>query len=130
VLALCEDRVALVRTYRYPVGTWEWGIPRGFAHGDDAAETARRELTEEIGAEPDELMPLGLVTPNSGLLSSVVHLFAARYGTPVSTPTDTGEVADVRWVSRDELDHAISGGDLTDAFTLAAVLRARYRGLL
>jgi hypothetical protein len=34
----------------------------------------RAELTEELGREPDELIPIGTVTPNSGLLACKVKL--------------------------------------------------------
>ena len=130
VLAVCADCVALVLTYRYPVSAWEWGVPRGFAHGSDPEVTARAELTEELGREPDTLTPIGTVTPNSGILSGRVELFHARYASAVSSPEDTGEVAAVRWLPMAELSSEIASGGIADAFTLAAIACAAARGLI
>lgn len=30
VLAVADGSVALVKTYRYPVASWEWAVPRGW----------------------------------------------------------------------------------------------------
>lgn len=130
VLAVCADRVALVLTYRYPVSRLEWGVPRGFAHGGDPAATARAELAEELGREPDSLTPIGAVTPNSGILASRVELFLGRYATPVSAPRDTREVAAVRWLTLTELAAEIARGDIEDSFTLSALTCALARGLV
>jgi 8-oxo-dGTP pyrophosphatase MutT (NUDIX family) len=130
MLPLAAGRVGLVRTYRYPIGAWEWGIPRGFAHGQDARESARAELAEEIGGAPAELAELGTMTPNSGLLASVVHMFVARYPAPVSAGTDQSEVAEVRWLTIPALLSDIAAGRITDGFTLAAVCSATCRGML
>jgi ADP-ribose pyrophosphatase len=130
VLALCAGRVALVRTYRYPVEVWEWGIPRGFAQHDNPDATARSELAQELGEAPDHLLKLVQMTPNSGLLSSVVHVYIARYATQMTSPIDTGEVAAVRWLPVRELLNEISSGEIRDGFTLAAVGAGVACGLL
>jgi 8-oxo-dGTP pyrophosphatase MutT (NUDIX family) len=130
MLAVCEDQVALVRTYRYPLASWEWAVPRGFAHGDDASRSAGAELAEELGHEPDDLIPIGTVTPNSGLLASRVTLFLARYATAVSEPTDRREVAEVRWIGFKAPYGEIASGQIIDAFTLSAVTCAQARGLI
>ena len=119
-----------MRVYRYPTGEWEWAIPRGFAHGDDPMQTARAELVEELGAEPVELIDLGSVTPNSGLLAGWVQLVLARFDTEVADPLDTGEIAAVRWVDPATLRSEIAGGDIRDGFTLAALAAAAVRGLI
>jgi 8-oxo-dGTP pyrophosphatase MutT (NUDIX family) len=130
VLARCGDTVALVQVFRYPIDAWEWGFPRGFAHGDDPAATACTELYEELGAEPDELGPLGVMNPNSGLLASTVHLYVARYATPVARPYDSAEVREVRWVPVPELMADIAAGRIVDGFTLATVGLAVAAGVL
>jgi 8-oxo-dGTP pyrophosphatase MutT (NUDIX family) len=130
MLPICRNQVALVLTYRYPLGSWEWAIPRGFAHGDDASSSARAELVEELGREPEDLISIGTVTPNSGLLASRVELFLARYATLVTEPTDRNEIADVKWVTTKELHDKITSGQITDAFTLSSVTCAQARQLI
>ncbi len=130
VLALSGRRVALVRTYRYAVGGWEWGIPRGFAHWPDAAPTAVAELREELGGPPDALTSLGLVHPDSGLLGFAVQVFLARYDATVSAPTDVDEVAEVAWADVAEVWRRVHAGEVQDAFTLAALSLATAAGQL
>lgn len=130
VLAESAGTYALVRTYRYARGSWEWALPRGFGHSADPCVTARAELVEELGAEPVELVALGEMTPNSGLLAGSVHLLFARYGTAVSAPVDTDEVSAVRWVDLPTLTAEIRAGGIVDGFTLAALAAAAVRGLL
>ena len=125
MLAICEDRVALVRTYRYPLASWEWAVPRGFAQGDDAGESARVELAEELGQEPDDLIPIGTVTPNSGLLAGRVEIFIARYNIAASEPLDHREVVDVKWIDMQTLYGEIASSRITDSFTLSAVACAQ-----
>ncbi|MET7512788.1 hypothetical protein ABZS88_04800 [Streptomyces sp. NPDC005480] len=62
--------VGLVQTYRYPVGSWQWGLPRGFSHDRDPLVTARTELYEELGAQDAEFELLGTMTPDSGMLAT------------------------------------------------------------
>ena len=124
MLASSGDRYALVQTYRYPISNWEWGIPRGFAHGDDPCESARAELIEELGAPPAGITLLGTVTPNSGLLADRVHIFHAGYNREVAEPLDADEVVKVRWVDIQTLLAEIAAGEIVDAFTLAAVTLA------
>ena len=130
MLPVCDGQVALVLTYRYALDSWEWAVPRGFAHGDDATESARAELAEELGRQPDDLTPIGTVTPNSGLLAGHVELFLARYATAVSEPADRKEVAAVKWISTKRLYDQIASDQLTDAFTLSAVMCAQVHGFI
>jgi len=130
MLARAADQFALVRTYRYPISAWEWAIPRGFAQGDDPRQSALGELREEIGGEPDELMALGIVSSNSGLLAGRVHLFYARYSAAIATPTDKDEVTAVRWVDLGTLLAEIAAGSLIDSFTMSAITLAAARGVL
>jgi 8-oxo-dGTP pyrophosphatase MutT (NUDIX family) len=115
--------------YRYPLGEWEWGLPRGFAHSADPEVTIRAELEEELGAAPAALHPLGRVAPNSGLLAGKAAMFHAVYSEPVADPQDI-EVREVRWVPLQELVRAVGDGHVHDGFTLAALAAAAVRGLV
>ena len=130
MLAVCEGKVALVHVYRYPVTSWEWAIPRGYAHYDDASRSARTELTEELGQEPNELASIGTVTPNSGVLASHVELFVAYYSTIPSGQADHYEVTNVKWINIRTLYNEIARGQIKDAFTLSAIACAQAHGLM
>lgn len=129
VLPLSSAGVGLVRQYRYPIGQEVWELPRGFGEGPDPSVDARRELKEETGLEAEELIPLGVVYPNSGILAMEARLFAARCQPVTEEPLDD-EVSRFRWFRKSELLEKIDSGEINDAFTLAAVQRALLRGLL
>jgi len=130
VLPVAADHIGQVRVFRYPIGQWEWSVPRGLAHGGFPEQTAREELAQEIGASPSWLTHVGQMTPDSGLLASVVHLFVAGYAREASQPRDTLEVSAIRWIQVQKLLRDVADGEVTDGFTLAALCCATARGLL
>lgn len=131
VLPVCGRSVGLVLTFRYPTGRWEWGVPRGYGHGDDPVASALAELEEELGARPDRLTPLGRAHANSGILAGHSAFFLAEYAQPVASPLDTDEISAVRWVSFVELGRMLADDTtIMDGFTLAVVGAAVARGLV
>jgi 8-oxo-dGTP pyrophosphatase MutT (NUDIX family) len=131
LLALHEGRIALVRSYRYPIGAWQWALPRGFAHDADPLVTARAELAEETGVTDAELRVIGTVTPDSGVQSHRVAIVLAEVRRlPDGGPLDDDEVAEVRWVLPRELEREIADGAIEDGFTLAALALARAKRVL
>jgi ADP-ribose pyrophosphatase len=130
MLPVAAGRIGLVKTFRYPLAEWEWSIPRGFGDYDDPLISARSELAEELGLAPDELVQLGTVAPNSGLLSAKVRLFLALYSKPPSTPLDADEIHAVRWLTVEDLREEIGTGQIIDSFTLSALAIAMLTGKL
>lgn len=121
VIAEYAGRCALVRTYRYAVGAWQWGLPRGFAHGTDSRLTAAAEVGEELGTRITGLRLLGTVTPDSGLLATRVDVYHAIVEDLSMKTEDPDEVAEIRWVPRDQLLDLVASGEIEDGFTLAAL---------
>jgi ADP-ribose pyrophosphatase len=129
-LPVCGDLVGLVKTYRYAIGAFEWSLPRGFAHSIDTSISVLTELNEELGAKPVTVQRLGEVAPNSGLLASRVDVFVAHYASVVSSPADTDEVSDVRWIPVSQVLGEIGDGRIIDSFTLSALCLAQIAGVL
>jgi ADP-ribose pyrophosphatase len=126
IVATFADRIALVRVFRYPIGRWQWGLPRGFGAAQDPLVAARAELREELGiADPVSLTVLGSFTPDSGIRASSVYVVHADVDRPSEQPEDTEEVAEVTWATADVLDDLIRSGKLDDGMTLAALAIAR-----
>lgn len=129
-LALCRGRIALVKVYRYAIGAWEWGVPRGFGHGPDPTQSVLAELDEELGGAPASVEPLLAVHPNSGLLAGTTHILLARYDEEVAAPQDRREVAAVRWETPARIAAEIRAGDVpADGYTLAALMAGTLHGL-
>jgi ADP-ribose pyrophosphatase len=145
VLPLVDGGVMLARHFRHATRTWSWEAPRGFPEsGEEPADTAARELTEELGLVPVELSYLGPIYPDTGLSCSAMHVFAARATGDQNTGDQiTGDQAtagpgadrlegidEIRRLSPAELDLWIADGLISDAPSLAAIALARSRGLL
>lgn len=131
VLPLWNGKVGLVRQYRYPVEEWVWEIPRGFGDSTDARREAFRELGEETGLVPLDLIDLGEFHPNSGLLAARVKIFAACFADEVrSAGPAKGEIDRFEWVPVARVLEMAASGDLKDSFTMVALLRAMQRRII
>lgn len=124
LLAYKGGRVALVRTFRYPIAKSEWALPRGFAHGGTVEETAVGELREELGVTKSQLRVLGYVTPDSGLLATRAAVVLARIEAMAEIHEDQEEVEAQLWVTPDRLGSMIRSGEIEDGFTLSAWMLA------
>lgn len=117
-----DDRVILVRQYRFGVEGSTLEIPGGMCDdGEPPADAARRELREETGYEAGELELLGSVHPNPAIQNNRCHSFLApgvrRAGAP---DPDTDEAIEVVEVPLSEISGLIAGGKITHALVIAA----------
>jgi ADP-ribose pyrophosphatase len=130
VLPLLDGKIALILHQRHATRQKHWEIPRGFAaYGETPDETARREITEEIGVSDPEVIDIGSVYPDTGASNVHTRLYLARLKGIGHIETDEGIDA-VKQVTIDELDAMLRAEQITDSFTLAAILQARVRGLI
>ena len=118
-----ENKVVMIRQYRH--GTKETGleIPGGVVEGDDAsmAVAARRELVEETGYEPEEMVFLGKVAPNPALQDNWCHSFLARGARPVREQAlDAGEDIEVVEVGLEEISALIASGQINHGLVVVA----------
>jgi len=125
VLPLHSDgTVSLIRQLRPAVDAVMLEIPAGRLSPDELpAECACRELREETGITAANLIPLGIVHSSPGVFDEVIHLFAA---TGISQGTAQPEADEEIEVLRLPLAEALlmaSDGRISDAKTLAALLR-------
>ncbi|MEU3406997.1 NUDIX hydrolase [Streptomyces sp. NPDC006670] len=129
VLPLLEGRVVLIEHFRHAPRAWGWEIPRGFGtQGLEDAANAAKELREEIGAEVLELLPLGVVHPDTGVMGDRVLLYAARIDGIGALAVGEG-IRRTLTVPFEEAEAMVLDGRITDGFTMAALLRARLAGL-
>ena len=127
ILAIDErDNVVLVSQYRYVFGKTILEIPAGkLEPGEDPAVAALRELKEETGASPVEFIPMGRLLASPGCYGEVLWLFLARGLTQGQSDPDEDEFLSVERIPFDELIHRISTGEIEDAKTVAAALKAK-----
>ena len=129
VLAL-DDRnnVLTVTQYRYVFGKTLLELPAGkLDPGEDPVTGALRELKEETGAVPDIFLPLGRIIPAPGCYGEVLHLFLARGLHMEDQHLDPDEFLNVERIPFEEMVHRCLTGEIEDAKTVAAVLKAKLQ---
>ena len=130
VLPIKGELIGLLRQFRYPIGKEVWEIPRGFGECENPQEDALRELKEETGIEiePERLIYLSVIHPNSGILASSVHLFAALCDQAQQTASqEDTEATEFRWVPLEKVLSLIEIGEITDPFTMSTILLIKQR---
>lgn len=129
VLPLDErNNVLTVTQYRYVFGRDLLEIPAGkLDPGEDPVTGALRELKEETGAVPDTFLPLGRILPSPGCFSETLHLFLAKGLHMEAQHLDPDELLRVERVPFAEMVHRCLNGEIQDAKTVAAVLKAKVQ---
>lgn len=136
VLAYHTGDVLMIRQPRPALGLITWELPRGGAnHGEYLENAAIRELKEETGIDivSEQLVSLGKVFPDTGLINSDVEAFFVDASFGDKTPLRLGEdeqIAEGLWVPKDTLLDACMDGSVECGYTLMAVMRAFTRHLI
>ena len=127
VLPLAEDNTVLTVTqYRYVFARPMVELPAGkLDPGEDPVAGALRELKEETGAVPEELISLGSIILSPGCFGETLHLFLARGLKMEDQQLDEDEFLNVSSIPFDELYRRICSGEIDDAKTVTAVLKTK-----
>jgi ADP-ribose pyrophosphatase len=123
VIAVDEaGRVLMVQQWRHPVQRLLWSLPAGGMEEGETPESAiRRELREETGYAADQLEPLYAYHPNPATANEMFHLFVAKGVREISQRLP-GEIHDVRWFERREIEAMLDRGEVMDGLTLVGLL--------
>ncbi|MBX6321827.1 MAG: NUDIX hydrolase [Rhodospirillaceae bacterium] len=120
----------LVGQYRYPLGRYSWEIPEGGGRLDlPPIESARRELKEETGLTARgwcEIQRMNL--SNSVSDEESIAFLAWDLEAGEAAPEDN-EQLEVRRVPFAEAVAMVLAGAITDAISVAALLRVRLMAL-
>ena len=116
-----DERIAVVRQFRAPVGDYVWELPRGLGTTGSAAVDAAQELEEETGARALRLEVLGRIHPDSGVQRQRVAVVRAWVDEASTRPVDVEEISSAAWWEPARLRDAITEGVLCDGISLAAL---------
>jgi 8-oxo-dGTP pyrophosphatase MutT (NUDIX family) len=118
-----EGNIVLVREYRHAAGKVMIGLPGGVSDpGEtDRAAVGARELAEETGYVPREMIPVGTCYPNPAIQDNEIHFYlalgAARNTAQSLDPNEEIEVLEMPYadfLAYEDLDvqHAIHAAAL------------------
>ena len=127
IVALDEHRrVALLRQWRHAIGGWIWEIPAGCRRaGESARACAERELSEETGLGAQRWDHLGAIVTIPSFCDERIELYLARELNDAPGELDHDEVISATRVDLDETLAMIARGEMVDAKSIVALLRAR-----
>ena len=121
-----EGNVFMVRQFRYPLGKEIMEIPAGkLEKGENPLDCAVRELSEETGYSAGKMISLGEMYPSPGYCKEVLYAYLATELTPGASHPDDDEFLSVEMVPFDKAVSMALSGELRDAKTVVALLRAR-----
>ncbi len=122
VLYVEEDKVLLVRQYRYAYGESLYEIPAGKLNmGEDPMQAAKRELQEETGVIASDLRLLYVDYPSPGYTDEKIYIYQAFGGNRTQANLDEGEFLDVEYVPLDKAKEMLRKGEIKDGKTIIAL---------
>ena len=129
ILAVKDDKILLVKQFRYPFKEIMYELPAGkLEAGEDPFEAAKRELEEETGYCADKWTNLGYVCTSPGYSDEKLYLYKAEDLKFTHCHPDDGEIIQAFEYKYDDVLKMINNGEINDAKTLCALLRAEIKG--
>jgi ADP-ribose pyrophosphatase len=123
-----QEYTWLVGQYRYPLKSYSWEIPEGGGNLlVPALETAKRELKEETGIEAahwEQILEMHLSNSVSDERAIIFLATGLTEGTPC--PDET-EVLTLRKISLIDAIQMVQRSEITDAMSVAGLLKAALR---
>ena len=125
-----EGRVVMIRQYRHATSGYLLEVPAGtLDHPGEAPEAcALREVEEETGYRAAKLDPLGWIWTTPGFTNERIWLYRATGLTPTRPAHESDEVITVERLPLDEAVKKALSGEITDAKSVCALLRASTLG--
>lgn len=130
VLIIRDQRVLLVRQYRFLIDDFSWEIPGGGVHSYETPEQAAvRECREEAGVVCHRLSPIFDYLLGLDVTDSRVLLFRATEFSDLAEMPTGGETDAREWVPVAECLRRLQSREIKDLMTMIALLYATHPAL-
>lgn len=121
-----NNEVICVKQFRYPFASTMIEVPAGKldSKDEDPERAARRELREETGMSCNKLTYIGKMYGSPAILDEVIHMYIAEGLSEGECDPDEDEIIETASIPIDKLIDMIMSGEICDAKTQLAVLKA------
>ena len=122
ILFKINDKFVLEKQYRYAFNEEMIEIPAGkLEEGEIPLPAAEREMLEETGYRPLEMVFLGDMYPTVGYSNEVIHLYYCDKAIKEERHLDNDECIDLFTLSLEEIEQLIYENKIKDSKTIAAL---------
>ena len=122
---LPDDRIALIRQYRYPVQQEMIELPAGKLDQNESPENcAVRELEEEIGYKASKLTFITNIHPAIGFADEIMGLYLAEDLQKTASNRDIDEFLELMPTHLHKAVEMVWNGAITDVKTIIGILWA------
>jgi len=121
-----EMNTYLVGQYRFPLEQYSWEMPEGGGPlGIDSLESAKRELLEETGLKAKSWTEIQRLHLSNSVSDELSILYLARGLQQFEAEPEDTEQLMVHKLPFEEVYQMVCRGEITDAMTVATVLKVR-----
>ena len=121
-----DDKVLMVRQYRYALKEELWELPAGKLEKDeDPFEAAKRELEEECGLTADHYTSLGEFYPTVGYDTEIIYTWVATGLHETHMHLDADEFLTPDRVPLEKAYEMVMRGEIKDGKTIAGILKLK-----
>lgn len=114
----------LVKQSRYSLNQYTWEIPEGGCpQGESPLDAAKRELEEEVGLQAGEWQQLMTMHLSNSVTDEFCLVFVARDLFPGQQQLEPSEDIELKKLPLVEAINMVKRGEITDAISVAALLR-------
>lgn len=122
ILFKVDDKFIFEKQFRYALNEEIIEIPAGkLEEGEQPLEAAKRELLEETGYRPLEMIHLGDSYPTPGYSSEVIHLYYCPKAIKEERHLDSDECIELIYLSLDEIEKMMKDNIIKDSKSVAAI---------
>ncbi len=131
IVALFENKdVLLVGQFRYPLREYHWELPMGGApEGEAVLRCAQRELKEETGFSAVKWKQILAVHLSNSITQEQGFTFIAEDLVAGEMELEETEDIMVKRLPFEQVFQQVMAGEITDAITVASVMKVRLLGL-